>query len=162
MCKVRNSQKGFTLFELVVVLAIISAMVAVALPFCKRSNSALKIRQLSSSIAQIVRYAIDMSEKKKESVKFIYNDKFKSYHLEIQDSQNDFKPVNDFTGTETFFSENIYLFDIEGFDQAGQEYFLVLDPKKTWPDAWISFSDNNLVVTVKIKSKHDEIREESI
>ena len=45
-------KSAFTFFELVIVLAIISAMVAVVLPFCRRSNEGLKIRQAGSSIAQ--------------------------------------------------------------------------------------------------------------
>ncbi len=152
---------GFTLFELVVVLAIISAMVVVALPFCKRSNDGLKIKQTGSSIAQTLRYGIDLAEKRKQAVKFIYNDKYKSYQLEIEDSPNSFEPVDNFTGTKTFLDKNIGLFDIEGFEQTGQEYFLVFDPKVAWPDAWISFSTDNLVITIKIKSKYVEIQEES-
>ena len=163
--KTRNDPivpSGFTFFELVIVLAIISAMVAVVLPFCKRSNDGLKIKQAGSSIAQALRYAIDLAEKRKRAVKFIFNDKYKSYHLQIEDGQNGFEPVDDFTGTERFLDENIYLFDIEGFEQTGQEYFLIFDPKGAWPNAWISFSTNDLVVTIKIKSKYVEIQEESI
>jgi prepilin-type N-terminal cleavage/methylation domain-containing protein len=154
--------RAFTLFELVVVLAIISAMVAVVLPFCKRSNDSLKIKQASNSIAQVVRYAIDLAEKRKRTVKFIFNEKYKSYCLQIEDSENNLEPVDDFTGTERFINENIHLFDIEGFEQTGQEYFLILDPKKPWPNAWISFSNNDLIMTIRIKSKYVEIQEESI
>jgi len=153
---------GFTLFELVVVLGILSAMVAVVLPFCKRSNDGLKIKQAGSSIAQALRYGIDLAEKRKRAVKFIYNDKYKSYRLEIENDENSFEPVDDFTGKETFFNENIGLFDIEGFEQAGQEYSLILDVKKVWPDARISFSTDNIVITITIKSKYVEIKEESI
>ena len=46
--KIPIYKSAFTLFELVVVLAIISAMVAVVIPFCKRSNYGLKIKQASS------------------------------------------------------------------------------------------------------------------
>ena len=163
--KTRNNSvfpAGFTLFELVVVLAIISAMVAVVLPFCKRSNDGLKIKQVSSSIAQVVRYAIDLAEKRKRPVKFIFNEKYKSYCLQIEDSENSFEPVDDFTGTERFIDKNIHLFDIEDFEQIGQEYFLIFDPKKAWPNAWISFSNNDLIMTIRIKSKYVEIQEESI
>jgi prepilin-type N-terminal cleavage/methylation domain-containing protein len=160
--QVYKRQKGFTLFELVVVLAIISAMVAVVLPFCKRSNDGLKIKQSASSIAQVLRYGIDLAEKRKRTIKFIYNDKYKSYRLEIEDGENSFEPVSDFTGTETFLNKNIDLFDIEGFEQTGQEYFLVLDPTKAWSDAWISFSTEDWIVTIKVNSKYVEIEEESI
>ena len=160
--KNKFSFAGFTLFELVVVLAIISAMVAVIMPFCKRSNDGLKIRQAGSSIAQALRYAIDMAEKRNKAVKFIFNEKYKSYCLAIETPENNFEPVDDFTGKEQFLNENIQLFDIEGFEQIGQEYFLSFDPKKMWSNAWLSFSTSDLVVTIKIKSKYVEIQEESI
>ena len=67
--------KAFTLFELVIVLAVISAMVAVVMPFCLRSNEALEIKQGCSDIAQALRYAIDLSGQKSVPVKFIYNKK---------------------------------------------------------------------------------------
>lgn len=157
-----NFPGGFTLFELVVVLAIISAMVAVVLPFCKRSNDGLKIKQASSSIAQVVRYGIDLAEKRKRPVKFIYDDKYKSYRLEIESSGNSSGPVEDFTGTEKYLDKNIDLFDIEDFQQEGSEYFLIFDPEKAWPDAWISFATDDLIITIKIKSKYVDTEEESI
>ena len=156
------SSAGFTLFELVVVLAIISAMVAVVLPFCKRSNDGLKIRQHSSNIAQAIRYAIDLAEKNNRTTKFVFNDKRRSYYLQIEDSENKFTRLEDFIGTERFLDKNIYLFDIEGFEQAGPEYVLVFDPKRPWPDAWISLSIDDLTETIRIKSKYVQIKEDSI
>jgi hypothetical protein len=44
----------------------------------------------------------------------------------------------------------------------GQEYFIVFDPQRPWPDAWISFCTNDLTETIRIKSKYVEIEEESI
>ena len=153
---------AFTLFELVVVLAIISAMVAVVLPFCKRSNDSLKIKQDSSNIAQAIRYAIDLAEKRNKAVRFIFNNKYKTYYLQIENSDNSFDPVEGFTGTERLIDKNINLFDVEGFEQKRSEYFLLFDPHRPWPDAWISFYTNDLTVTIKIKSKYIEIQEESI
>ncbi|MHC4396880.1 MAG: pilus assembly FimT family protein [Planctomycetota bacterium] len=162
MRRISDKSKGFTLFELVVVLAIISAMMAVVLPFCKRSNDGLKIKQDSRNIAQALRYAIDFAQKRNMAVKFIFNEKYRSYSLQIEDSENSFEPMEDFTGTERFIDENIHLFDIEGFEQMGQEYSIVFDPQRPWPNAWISFCTNDLTETIRIKSKYVEIEEESI
>ena len=161
MNKNKNSN-GFTLIELMVVLAIISAMVAVVLPFCKRSNDGLKIKQASSSIAQAIRYSIDLAEKRNKAVKFIFNEKYSSYCLQIENSENSFESLEDFAGTERFLDKNIHLFYIEGFEQTGQEYSIVFDPQRPWPDAWISFSTNDLTEIIRIKSKYVEIEEESI
>lgn len=154
--------KAFTLIELVVVLAIISAMVAVVLPLCKRSNDALEIRQHSSSVAQVLRYAIGLAEKKNKAVKFILDEKYRSYCLEIEDDENSFVELEDFTGVEKFYNENIDLFDIEGFEQTGSRYILVFDPQKAWPNALISFSNNDLTVIIRIKSRYVEVEEESV
>jgi prepilin-type N-terminal cleavage/methylation domain-containing protein len=153
---------GFTLIEIVIVLAIISAMIVVVLPLCKRSNNGLQIKQDSSDIAQAIRYAADLAEKGKKAVKFIFNEKFKSFHLEVEDSENSFKPVEDFTGTERYIDKNVQLNDIDGFEQNGQEYFLIFDPLRPLPDAGISFSSSDLIVTIKIHSKNVEIEEQSI
>ena len=67
-------KSAFSLFELVIVLAIISAMVAVVMPFAKRSNDSLKIKQHSSNVAQDLRYAIDLAQKSRRAVKFIFNE----------------------------------------------------------------------------------------
>lgn len=163
MCgKISIYKSAFTLFELVVVLAIISAMVAVVLPFCKRSNEGLKIRQHSSSIAQNIRYAIDLAQRENRAVKFVFDEKYKSYYLEIEDGENSFVQLEDFTGKERFIDENIKLFDIEGFEQVGSEYYLVFDPERAWPDAWIRLYTNDLIETIRIKSKYVEIEEENI
>ena len=55
-----------------------------------------------------------------------------------------------------------FLFDIEGFEQAAQEYFLVFDPQRPWPDAWISLSISDLTETIRIKSKYVDVKEDSI
>ncbi len=162
MRRISEKSNGFTLIELMVALAIISAMVAVVLPFCKRSNDGLKIKQASSSIAQAIRYSIDLAEKSNKAVKFIFNDKYRSYRLQIENSENRFESVEDFAGTERFLDKNIHLFDIEGFEQMGQEYSIVFDPQRPWPEAWISFCSNDLTETIRIKSKYVEIEEESI
>ena len=153
---------GFTLFELVVVLGILSAMVAVILPFCKRSNEGLKIKQVSSSIAQAMRYGIELAEGRNLAVKFFYDGKNRSYWLEIEDGENIFKPVENFAGAERFIDAKIELFDIEGFEQAGQEYSIVFDPRKAWPDGLISLCTEDLIITVRVKSKDVEIEEESV
>ncbi len=164
--KTRNNSiyylTGFTLFELVIVLAIISAMVAVVVPFSKRSNEGLKIKQTSSSIAQAIRYGIDLAHKRKKTVKFVFDEKYRSYHLQIEGSKNSFEPVGDFTGKDRFIDKNIHFFDIEGFEQKGSEYFLVIDPQRSRSSAWISFSTKDLIETIRINGKYVYIDENSI
>ena len=70
------SGNGFTLFELIVVLAIISAMVTVIVPFASRSNDSLQIREQSRDVAQTIRYAIDLAQNSCRPVKFVINPPF--------------------------------------------------------------------------------------
>ena len=155
-------RRGFTLFELVVVMAIISAMIAVALPLCRRSNEGLKITQDSSNIAQALRYAIDLAERKNIAVRFVFNDRYRSFHLEIEESGSLFAPLDDFAGKETFIDKSIHLFDIEGFQQDGPEYVLTLEPQNQWPSAWISLATTDLTKTIRVRGKYVAVEEESI
>lgn len=154
--------RGFTLFELVVVMAIVSAMIAVALPLATRSNEGLKITLESSNIAQTLRYAIDLAEKKNKAVRFVFNDRYGSFHLEIEESDNRFMPLADFAGKEKFIDKNIHLFDIEGFEQDGPEYILALEPRDKWCNAAISFATTDLIKTIRISGQYVAVEEESI
>ena len=153
---------AFTLFELVIVLAIISALIAVVVPFGKRSNDGLKIKQHSSNIAQALRYAIGLAEKDNRAVKFVFDKKNRCYYLQIANRENNFRKMENFAGTERFLDNNIHLFDIEGFEQTGSQYFLIFDPQKSWPKAWISLAIQDLTETIRINAKHVEIEENSI
>lgn len=153
---------GFTLFELVVVLSIISAMVAVVMPFCKKSNDGLKVQQAVGSIAQVIRYGIDLADRSNRAVKFIYDDSNRSYRLEIENSVSSFKPVEDFTGTQKFLDKNIDLYDTEGFEQAGGEFSVVFDPKSSWRQAWISFSTEDLIMKIRVNFRYVEIQQQTI
>jgi len=157
-----SASLAFTLFELMIVLAIISAMIVVVVPFGKRSNDGLKIKQHSSNIAQSLRYAIDLAEKNNRAVKFVFNEKSRCYYLQIADNENNFRELENFAGSERFLDKNIYLFDIEGFEQTGQDFFLVFDPRKPWPNAWICISSKDLTETIRINTRHVEIEENSI
>jgi len=163
--KTRNNNvfsAGITFLELVVVLVIISVMVGIVLPFCQRSNNSLKIKQATNSIAQTLRYAIDLAQKQNRTVMFIFNEKYGSYYLKIDKGDNSFKPVDDFTGTEKFIDENIHLYDYIGFEQAGSNYSLTFNPQNTWANALISFFAKDMIITIRIKSKIVDIEEKEI
>lgn len=145
---------AFTLFELVVVLAIISALIVIVVPFNKRGNEKLKIQQYSNDIAQTCRYAIDLAGKKQKAVRFIFSEKGMYYCLQIMQSSDYSEPLEIFAGSPRYIDKNIHLFDIEGFEQNGQEYFLAFDPQKPWPVARITFTTDDLTEIIKIDGKY--------
>jgi prepilin-type N-terminal cleavage/methylation domain-containing protein len=153
---------GFTLLELVIVLTIISIMIAVTLPLSKRSNDGVKIRQHGGIIAQTLLYAIDLAENKNKAVKFIVNANNRSFCLQMEDDHNNFRNVEDFSGAEQHFDESISLFDVEGFEQDGNRYYIVFNPQNAWPTGWIRFSTKNLSETIRINSKYVNIEENGI
>jgi prepilin-type N-terminal cleavage/methylation domain-containing protein len=152
---------AFTLFELVVVLAIIAALAAVVLPFSRRSNDALKMKQHSSSMAQMLRYAVNLAEDN-DSVRFVFDSKNMSYSLRMADDSHNFKQSPDFAGAERFLDRSIYLFDIEGFEQAGAEYLLTFDARMSWPQAHITLCTRDVTETIRIDTKNVVVEEKSI
>jgi len=164
MIKIKDlaSDNGFTLFELIVVLAIISAMVTVIVPFASRSNDSLRIREQSRDVAQTIRYAIDLAQNSCRPVKFVINTKNKSYYLEQTGSNEGYELIEAFLGSIRYINKKIHIFDIEGFGLNGEEFFLVFDPRKPWPKAQLSLSTKDLMETVRINAKSVQIEETGI
>ena len=153
---------GFTLLELVIVLAIISGMVAVVIPFAKRSSDGLKTREQSQNMAQTIRYAIDLAQNNRRAVKFIFNSKNKSYCLEADSGDDNFELAEGFLGSIRYMDKDIYISDIDGFSQDGKSFFLIFDPKRPWPTAWLSLATKDSIETIKINGKNVQIEETGI
>jgi len=153
---------AFTLFELIVVLTIISVMVAVIVPFAVRSNEGLKIREQSRDIAQTIRYAITLAQDRHRPTKFVINTKNKSYYLQQCNENGNFKLVESSFGTVRYIDNKIHIFDMDGFQLDAEKLFLVFDPEKPWPKAWLTLSTKDLTETLKIEAKNVQIEETSI
>jgi len=153
---------AFTLFELIVVLSIISAMVAVILPFAARSKEGLKIIEQSHDIEQTIRYAIALTQDQHRPVKFVINIKNKSYHLEQADENGYFKLIESFLVAVRYIDNKIHIHDADGFRQEAEELSLILDPARPWPKAQFSISTRDMTKTIKINTRNVEIEETSI
>jgi len=150
---------GFTLFELIVVLVIISAMITVIVPYAGRSNESLKIKEECLNMAEAVKYAIDLATDTKRATRIVINPKNRSYLLETTaggaDNQ-DYKPVEGFQGAVRYFGLKIYIADMDGFGVEGDDRYLTFDPEKPWPNASFSLLTNDAVNTIKIRGKQVE------
>ena len=155
---------GFTLFELIVVLVIISVMVTITIPYATRSNEGLKIKQECLNIAEAVRYAIDLAMDTKKPTRIVINPKNNSYLLEIATGINNqsYKPTEGFQGIVRYFGQAIHIIDITGFDVDGNSWYLIFDPTKPWSNASFSLSIGDVIKTVKIEGKQVKLEEPTI
>lgn len=155
---------AFTLFELIVVLAIISTMVTVILPYATRSNESLRIKQECLNIAEAVKYAIDLATDTKRPTRIVINRKSRSYLLEIADREKNqgFRPVEDFQGAIRYLGQTIHIIDVQGFNFEASDSYLIFDPAKQWPNASVSLAISDAAWTIKIRGKQVEIEQSAI
>jgi len=153
---------GFTLVELIIVLAIISAMVKVLLPYATRSNDSLKVKQQCLDMAEVIKYAIDLAINTRKSTRITINPKNKSYLLEMATQTNSYQPIEGFHGTVRYISRAANIMDIQGFCCDANDQYLIFDPTGKWPDASISLSTEDSIETIKIRGRCVEIEESTI
>ncbi len=153
---------AFTLFELIIVLTIISAMALVVVPYTTNSNDHLKLKQNSLDIAETIKYAIDLATNTQKVTRFILNTKHRTYHLEIASQPGTFEPINTFSGLHRTISDNIYIYDLDGFaiDQFG--YYLQFDPATEWPNAEVTLATVKALQKITLRACDIQIEESSI
>jgi prepilin-type N-terminal cleavage/methylation domain-containing protein len=161
-----NSLKlyGFTLLELMIVLAIIAALVTVTVPYATKSNKSLKIKQDCMSMAETIRYAVDLAIDTKKTIRVVINLKTNSYLLEAVTGTKDqsFEPIEGLGDVIHYLSQNMHIIDMKGFIMEGQECSLVFEPARPWPNATISLSSDDSIKTIKITGRRVEIEDSTI
>ena len=153
---------GFTFLELIIVLAIISAMAMVLVPYATRSNESLKVKQQCLDIVETIKYAIDLAADAKKLTRIAINLKSKSYQLQIATETNSFEPIEGFQGAVRYISRAARIMDIQGFCCDANDQYLIFDPAGKWPDASFSLSTDDLIETIKIRGRRVEIEESTI
>jgi prepilin-type N-terminal cleavage/methylation domain-containing protein len=155
---------GFTLLELIVVLVIISAMITVILPYATRSNQGLRLEQESLSVAEAVKYAMNLAVDSGRPTRLVLDVKNESYSVEIAGEINslDFQPVQDIYGTVRRLGPDIHILDVDGFGVAAGGYTLGFDCAGHWPQASVSLVAGSEVTTIRIDGKRVEIENSAI
>jgi len=157
-------QIGFTLFELIVVLAIISSMMMVIVPYARRSNDSLQLKEDCLNMTELIKYALDSAMQTKKTTKIVINPQDNSYWLEMSpdvESKN-YQPIDTFLSDARYFSKNVLLTDVTGFDTENNKHYIIFDPSKQWPDASFSLSAGDSTETIKINGRQVEIEESAI
>jgi prepilin-type N-terminal cleavage/methylation domain-containing protein len=155
-----NFRLGFTLFELVIVLAILAAMVTVIAPYASRSNEHLKLDNQVQEVSETLKYAINLAETENQKVRFYLDTNQKSFSLQTADEDGDFYPISGPVGSPRFLSPGCHLMDIEGFEMDSQSCCLEFNPAINWPAAQFSIWGEDFKKTIMIQSKTVIIQDE--
>lgn len=155
---------AFTLFELMIVLVIIASMVAIVVPYATRSNEALRTTQECLSLADAIRYMADLAVDTKRSTRILLDPQSNSYLLEIASGTDnrDYEPMEAFGNAIYYFSQNIRITDVAGLSFEGNNYCLVFEPTRPWPEASISLSTRDEIKTIVIRGRRVQIEESTI
>jgi prepilin-type N-terminal cleavage/methylation domain-containing protein len=155
---------GFTLFELIVVLVIISAMMTVTIPYARRSNESLKAREECLNMTESIKYAINTAINKGKTTRLMIDMKNNSYTLQIETKSDgeSFEPIQGFHGAVCYLSRTVRIVDMQGFETVGNNNYLEFNPRKKFSNASLSLSDNDLIRTIRICGKHVEIEEPTL
>jgi len=151
---------GFTLFELVIVLAIIAAMVTVIAPYASRSNESLELDNRTREIVETLKYAINLAEIDNQRIRFYLDTNRKSFYLETADEDGHFPLISTSVGRERYLSSSCHLMDIEGFEMEGQCCYLEFDPMQSWPSGHFVIFGNEFQKKIEIQSKTISITDE--
>ncbi|MHC4742280.1 MAG: pilus assembly FimT family protein [Planctomycetota bacterium] len=154
---------GFTLFELIVVMAIIAAMVTVAVPYATRSNKGLKVRQECLSLTQAVKYVAELAEHTRRPARIVIDEKNKYFLLEAATGTDEYsyKLIEDFGGGIRHLDPEVEITDITGFKADGRGLCLVFEPAEPWPSASITLMSENTAKRITIRGKRVEVSDDS-
>ena len=161
---IKPDRRAFTLFELVIVLAIIAAMVTVAVPYATRSNKALKIEHQCMSLAESFGYAVDLAIETKRPTRLFIDPATNEYSLEIasESGVEQYESVLISGGTRRCLSRDIRIMDMTGFSADAGSHYLLFEPSRPWPRASISLSSGDVNKTIIIAGKRVEIEDSTI
>lgn len=154
-------QPGFTLFEMIVVLAVISTAVAVAMPYATRSNYILSIRQDALNIKDTLYYSIDLAQNLNSKIKLSINTRNKTYCL-LKENDSRYEPVEGYFGITRGFNKNISVGNTEGLINQADECYLIIDPTRTLPDATLELGSKDIIIKIIITARKVDIEETGI
>jgi len=157
--------RGFTLIELMIVLMIMTTMVAVVMPYATRSNHNLNIRQEALNLEAAIKYIMDVAIDMQRPTRIVLNRKLNNFVMEIASNgnSNSFRPYEKAGDIGNhYFSPNIQIVDVEGFNIEGSNYYMIFDPTKSWPSGSVSLSIDDVISKISIRGKAIEISNSTI
>ena len=148
--------------ELIIVMAIISAMITVIAPYATRSNNDLKLKEQCRNLAETTKYALNFAQVVYKPTRLVIDTKTKSYHVEMMADNGTYEPLQTFAGSTQYIASTIAIGGLDGFETDKDKDYLIFDPERPWPYANISLLDNDSTATIKIQGKQVDIEEQNI
>jgi len=153
---------GFTLFELIIVLAVISAIIGVTLPYATRSNHFLSIKQDALNITEAFKYSIDLAQSVNRKIKISISTQDRTYQLLQENDEKQYEPLEGYFGIARGFDKDISVGNIQGLTNQTNEWYLIIDPTKVFPDASLELKSKDIIVKIIITGRKVAIEETSI
>ena len=152
------TRNGFSLAELLVVLAIMAALVCGAVPYAAKSRDSQKLRQQSFDIAAALSYLRDQAINTNRPTRFVLNLKERSYRLEVHsDDGQRFVPAAGFWGRLIRLGEDFSVTEMVGFEKDGSDEYLVFDPWRSWPAGEFTLAGPKQEITIKVEGIQIEL-----
>ena len=146
------TRNGFSLTELLVVLAVMAALVGGAVPYAAKSRDSQELRQQTLNIATALRYLRDQAINTNRPTRFVLNQKERSYRLEVRsDDGQRFVPAAGFWGQLIRLGGELSVTEMVGFEMDGSDEYLVFDPWRPWPAGEFTLAGPKQESTIKIE-----------
>lgn len=125
-----NGICGFTLVELLLVLALIAISIAAITPRLGESISGWQVRESSKNMLAAIRLARQLAITRQDVMVFALDADSASFTIRsVSHSPSSGSISNDFFVPRQFFGKGVKIVQLEGFDQVGSEKVIVF-----WPD----------------------------
>ncbi|HPD32076.1 MAG TPA: type II secretion system protein [Phycisphaerae bacterium] len=153
-----TADPGFTLVELLIVMALIAMVVVTAIPRSSRSDEHLNVESMVLNLRENARYAINLASDSGRPVRFVVCDTKRYYSIEIAaDSQAEvFAPVE---GLLRVYPEDVLTLQTNGFQDLGGKQCLIFSPRTDWPIAELTILGANCGKRLKIQGIYSEVED---
>ena len=157
--KIRSLGGGFTLYELVIVTAIISAAVSVCLPYATRSRVAEEVRQEASNIRETLIYGLRLAEGSGKNVRVVFDFKGGRYCLQVEDEGDRFEVSERFPRGWRNLSDGIKFVESGGMEVDGEFRFVEFSRDVEWPRGEVSVVSSEVSVDIIVEGRDVRIEE---
>ena len=152
----KNESTAFTLIEMIIVMAIISAMMTVVIPYAANSQRAMRLKLTAIDLAQTIDYAINHAIHNKIPTRILIDTKTPAFSLETATSTDPliFDTATRINPATTVLPKNIRFADFDGLSHTNSNWQIVFNPAETWPDASITLASEYAEININIRGKY--------
>ena len=146
---------GFTFVELMVVLAILSIMVTVVLPYANRTGRHAQLQQESANLETALILLIEQAKRSQRPTRLVVDTIEQSYQLQQASNRpdEDFEPLPGNLGQVRFISRSCSFDELDGFQSDGKKTVLLFDPSRPWPHGSLTLIDELETVRLEFRGQ---------